>query len=63
MNNGHHVKGVAIDISSRLQPSVVDVVPIDKHIIRLKQKLSVGFMCVVALYAPTEVCETEKEML
>ena len=29
MSNGHHVKGVAIDVSSRLQPSVVEVAPVD----------------------------------
>ena len=35
-SNGHHVKGVAIGISpSRLQqPSVVEVAPVDEHIIR-----------------------------
>ena len=61
MSNGHHVKGVAIDISSRLQPSVVEVLPDDEHIRQLRLKHSLGFMSVVAVYAPTEVCETEKE--
>ena len=28
MSNGHHVKGVAIGISSRLQPSVVELMSV-----------------------------------
>ena len=61
MSNGHHVKGVGV--SSRLQPSVIEVTPVDERIMRLRLKHSLGFMFVVAVYAPTEVCETEeKEM-
>ena len=63
MSNGHHVKGVAIGVSpSRLQPSVVEVTPVDERIMQLRLKYSLGFMSVVAVYAPTEVCETEEEM-
>ena len=63
MSNGHHVKGVAIGVSSRLlQPSVVEVTPVDERIMRLRLKHSLGFMSVVAVYTPTEVCETEEEM-
>ena len=59
-SNGHHVKGVAIGVSSKLQPSVVEVTPFDELIMRLRLK---HFMSVVAVYAPIEVCETEeKEM-
>ena len=32
MSNDHHAKGVAIAISSRLQPSVVEVTPVDERI-------------------------------
>ena len=48
-----YVKGVAIGISSRLQPSVVEFTKVDERIMRLKMKHSLGFMCVVAAYAPT----------
>ena len=61
MSNGHHVKGIAIGASSRLQPSVVEVTPVDEHIMQLRLKHSLGFMSVVAVYAPTEVCETKKK--
>ena len=63
MSNGHHVKGVAIGVSRRLQASVVEVTPADERIMPLRLKHSLDFMSVVAVYAPTEVCETEgKEM-
>ena len=35
MSSGHRVKGVAIGVSSRLQPSVVEVIPVDERIMRL----------------------------
>ena len=43
-------------MSSRLQPSVVEVTPVDERIMRLRLKHSLGFVSVVAVYAPTEVC-------
>ena len=46
MSNGHHVNGVAIGFSSRLQPSALKV---DQHIKRLRLKRSLGFMSVVVV--------------
>ena len=51
---------VAISVPSRLQPSVC--IPVDERIMQLRLKDSLGFMSVVAVYAPTKVCETEEEM-
>ena len=63
MNNGARLKGVTIDVSSRLQPSVVEVILVDERIMRLRLKHTLGFMSLVAVYAPTEVCGAdEKEM-
>ena len=36
ISNGHHVKGVAIGVSSRLQQSVVEVTPVDECIMRVR---------------------------
>ena len=47
-------------VSSRLQPSVVEVTPVDERIMQLRLKYSLGFMSVVAVYAPTKVYETEE---
>ena len=55
--------GVAIAISSRLQPSVVEVTPVDERIMVVRLKHSFGFMSLIAIYAPTEPSKTEvKEM-
>ena len=40
MSNGNHVKGVGIDVSSRLLPFVVEVTPVDERIMRLRLKHS-----------------------
>ena len=61
MSSGHRVKGVAIGIYSRLQPFVVEVTRVDECIVRLRLKYSLGFMSEVAVYVPTEVCETGKK--
>ena len=63
MNNGAHLRKVTISISSRLQLSVVEVTLVDERIMRLRLKHTLGFMSLVAVYAPTEVCGAgEKEM-
>ena len=62
-SDGHHLQGVAIAVSSRLQPSVVEVTPVDERIMVLRLKLSFGFMSLIAVYAPTDVCKLDvKEM-
>ena len=48
------------DISSRLQLSIVEVTSVDKCIMQLRLKYTLGFMSVVAVYVPTEMCETEE---
>ena len=63
MNNSGRLKGVAIAVSSRLQPLFVEVIPVDERIMRLRLKHTWGFMSLVVVYAPTEVCGAdEKEM-
>ncbi|KAG0723374.1 Craniofacial development protein 2 [Chionoecetes opilio] len=59
MSNGHRV---AIGISSKLQPSVVEATPVDERIMRVRMKHTLGFMSLVAVYAPTEVHKTEEKM-
>ena len=63
MSNGTRLRGVAVAISSRLQPSVVEVTPVDERIMRVRMKHTFGFISLVAVYAPTEMREIEeKEM-
>ena len=62
MSNGARFKGVTISIPSRLQSSVVEIIPVDKRIMQLRLKHTLGFMSLVAVYNPTEVCGADEEM-
>ena len=60
---GARLKRVAIVVFSRLQQSVVEIIPVDERIMRLRLKHTLGFLSLVAGYAPTNVCgAVEKEM-
>ena len=61
MSNGARLKEVPIGVSCRLQPSVVEVIPVDERIMRLRLKHTWGFMSFVAVYAPTEVCGADEK--
>ena len=54
MNNGASLKGVSIDVSSRLQPSVAEIIPVDERTMRLRLKHTLNFMSLVVVYAPTK---------
>ncbi|XP_069994143.1 craniofacial development protein 2-like [Penaeus vannamei] len=62
-SNGHNLQGVAIAISNRFQTSVVEVTPGDERIMVLRLKLAFGFMSLISVYTPTDVCKLDiKEM-
>ena len=61
ISNGDRLKGVALGVSSRLQLSVVEVIPVDERIMRLRLKHILGFMSLVTIYAPTKVCGTDEK--
>ncbi|XP_069995058.1 uncharacterized protein [Penaeus vannamei] len=54
-SNGHHLQEVAIAISSRLQPSVVEVTPVNERIMVLRLNPAFGFMSLIAVYTPSNV--------
>ncbi|XP_050735881.1 uncharacterized protein LOC127008208 [Eriocheir sinensis] len=60
MSNGFHVRGIPMGISNHL-PFVVEVAPVDERIMRARLKHTLGFMSLVAVYAPTEMRETEEK--
>ena len=53
--DGYHTEGVAVAVSDRLTQMVVEAVPINERIMRLRVKHSLGVISVVSVYAPTEV--------
>ena len=56
--DGYHSEGVAIAVSDRLVPMVVEVTPVNERIMRLRLRHSLGVVSVVSVYAPTEVSRT-----
>ena len=61
MNNGALLKVAAISIFRRLQPSIIEVTPIDECIMRLRLKHTLGFISLVATYVLTEMCEADEK--
>ena len=57
--NGHRIRGVAVAVADRFLSSVTKVTPIDERIMLVRLKHSLGFISLVAVYAPTEVSEPE----
>lgn len=52
---------MAIAISSRLGSTIDEVTAIDGRNMRLRLKHTLGFMSLLAVYAPTEVCEKDEK--
>ena len=62
-DDGARLRGVAVAVSDRLRSSVEKVTAVDERIMLLRLRHTLGFMSVVAVYAPTETSKPEeKEM-
>lgn len=55
------LRGVAVGISSRLQSFVVTVTMVDEHIMQVRMKHTLGFIPIVAVYAPIKMSEAAKK--
>ncbi len=62
-SGGSRLGEVAIGISSRLRSSVVGVTAVDERIMLLRMKHTLGFISLVAVYAPTETSKLEESSL
>ena len=62
-SDGARLGGVAVGISSRLQSSVVRVTPVDERIMLVRLRHTLGFISLIAVYAPTEVSVPEEKDL
>lgn len=56
-SDGHHLQGVAVAVSDRLTPMVVEVTSVNERIMRLRIKHSMGVVSLVSIYAPTNVSD------
>ena len=56
-SDGYHAKGVAVAVSNKLTPMIIEVTPVNEHIMRGRICHSLGVIFLVSEYAPTEVSD------
>lgn len=59
--DGSRLSGVAVGISSKPQPFVVEVTSVDECTMRVRMKHTLEFIFVVAGYTPSNMCEAAKK--
>ena len=61
-SDGYHSQGVAVAVSNKLTPMIIEVTPVNERIMRLKICHSLGAVSLDSEYAPTEASDlTVKE--
>ena len=53
-SDGYHSQGVAVAVSIKLTPMIIEVAPVNEHIMRRRIHHSLGAVSLVSVYAPTE---------
>ena len=52
--DGNHVQGVAVALSNKLTPMIIEVTPVNERITKQRIRHSSGVISLVSVYAPTE---------
>ena len=53
-SDGYHAQGVAVAVSNKLTPMIIEVTPVNERIMRLRIRHSLGVISLDSVYAPTE---------
>ena len=56
-SNGYHAQGVAVAVSNKLTPMIIEVTLVNERIMRLRIGHSLGDISLVSVYAPTEASD------
>ena len=56
-SDGYHSQGVAVAVSNMLIPMVIEVTLVNKRIVRLRIRHSLGVVSLFSLYAPTKASD------
>ena len=56
-SDGYHAQGVAVVVSNKLTPMIIEIIPVNEHIMRLRIRQSLGVVSLVSVYAPTEASD------
>ena len=62
-SDGYHAQGVAVVVSNKLSPMIIEVTAVNERFIRRRIRHSLGIVSLVFVYAPNEVSDlTVKEV-
>ena len=56
-SDGYHAQGVAVAVSNKLTPMIIEVTPVNEHIMKLRICHFLGVVSLVSVYAPTEASD------
>ena len=56
-SDGYHTQGVAVTVSNKLTPMMIEVTPVNERIMRLRIRHSLGVISLVSVYTPTEASD------
>ena len=56
-SDGYHAQGVAVAMSNKRTPMIIELTPVNEHIIRQRIRHSLGVISLVSVYAPTEASD------
>ena len=56
-SDGYHAQRVAVAVSNKLTSMIIEVTPVNKRIMRLRIRHSLGVVSLVSVYAPTKVSD------
>ena len=56
-DGGYHAPLVAVPVSNKLTPMIIEVTPVNEHFMRLRIHHSLVVISLVSVYAPTEVSD------
>ena len=56
-SDGYHAQAVAVAVSKKLTPMIIEVTPVNERIIRLRIHHSLGVISLVSVYAPAEASD------
>ena len=56
-SDGYHAQGVAVAVSNKLTPMIIEVTPVNEHIMRRWIRYFLGVISLVSEYAPNEASD------
>ena len=55
--DNYHAQGVALAVSNKLTPMIIEVTPVNECVMRLRIRHLLGVISLVSVYAPTEASD------